>query len=75
MLGSIAISLGYLAIGIILLALMVYLFLRLIHLFWKDAPGVFDQAIWLIFGILCLIGVITVFNGGGALHPGYFYQH
>lgn len=72
MLITIATNILWIAIGIILLGLAVYLLLRVITL-WFPLPERVEQAIWLIFGILCLIAILTALGGGGMSVP-FHYQ-
>ena len=68
MLVNIAINLLWIALGIIILGAVVYLLLRVIGLWWP-LPDRIVQAVWLVFGILCLIGILSSLSGGGGARP------
>lgn len=68
MLMGIAINLLWLAIGIIILGLVVYIILRVVSLWWP-LDGRVVQAVWLVFGILCLIALLTTLGGGANSRP------
>jgi hypothetical protein len=59
-----AIAILWLAIGIIVLGGVIYLALRAVKLFWPGFDTRIEQAVWIIFGILVLIYVLSVLAGG-----------
>jgi len=69
---SLAIGLLWFAIGVIVLGGVLWLILYGIGLFW-DIPAKFNQAVWIVFFILCLIYLLSTLAGGGGLpHPNFF---
>jgi hypothetical protein len=71
---AIAIGILWLVIGIIILGAVIYILLWAIRTFVPSgvSPRI-EQAIWAVFGILVLIYLLTVIEGGGTLpHPNPF---
>jgi len=64
---ALAISILWLLIGVIVLLGVVWLALYIVRLF-TAIPAPIEQAVWAIVLILCLIGALTLIEGGG-LHP------
>lgn len=60
---AMAVSILWLLIGVIVLLGVVWLALYIVKLF-TAIPGPVEQAVWAIVLILCLIGALTLLEGG-----------
>ena len=65
---GIALELLWLVFWIIILAGVVWLVLYGIAEFVYPLPGKLVQGIWFLFLLLCIIGAVTIFAGGGGMH-------
>lgn len=58
-----AIAILWLAIGVIILGGVIYLALKAVKLYWPAFDPRIEQVVWLVFGILILIYVLSVLSG------------
>ena len=62
---SIALELLWLVFWMIILAGVVWLVIYGINEFIYPLPGKLVQGVWFLFLLLCIIGAVTIFAGGG----------
>ena len=62
---GIALELLWLVFWVIVLAGVVYLVIYGINEFIYALPAKMVQGIWFLFLLLCIIGLVTIFAGGG----------
>jgi len=60
-----AINVLWLLIGVIILGAVIYIALKVVRRFFPGLDPNVDYAIWSIFGILILIYVLMMLQGGG----------
>lgn len=70
-----AISLLWVCIGIIILAVVVFILLSVLKRFFPAGitPNI-EYGVWAVFGILCLIYILTALVGGGGFAHPYFHS-
>jgi hypothetical protein len=62
---ELAIAILWFLLGVVILGFVVWVALYVLHQVFSNLPGKFDQAVWGIFALLCLIYALTLLAGGG----------